>query len=61
MSEVQRDLSVLVHELQNLNRQAQLIVRKANNIFGFLSRGLVFRNRKVLLQLVMVLVGPLLE
>ena len=60
-SETQSDLGVLVHNFLNVNVQIQSAVRKTNAMLAFMSRGLEYKSRDVLLRLYKALVRPHLE
>ena len=50
-SETQRDLGVIVQDSLKVNMQVQSAVRKANAMLAFMSRGLEYKGRDVLLRL----------
>lgn len=50
MTEAQRNLGVLMQETQNVSRQVQQVMKKANYILVFIAKGLEFKIRNVLLQ-----------
>ncbi|XP_072107366.1 uncharacterized protein [Mobula birostris] len=60
-SEMQRDLGVLVQDSLKVNLQVESVVKKANVMLAFISRGIEYRNRDVMLRLYKVLVRPHLE
>ena len=60
-SETQRDLGVLVQDSLKVNVQVQSAVRKANAMLVFMSRGLEYKSRDVLLRLYKALVRPQFE
>ena len=60
-SEAQRGFGFLVQGSLKVNIQVQLAVRKANAMLAFMSRGLEYKSRDVLLRLYKVLVRPHLE
>ena len=60
-SETQRDLGVIVQNSLKVNMQVQSAVRKANAMLAFMSRGLEYKSRDVLLRLYKTLVRPHLE
>ena len=55
-SETQRDLGVIVQDSLKVNVQVQSAVRKANAMLAFMSRGLEYKSRDVLLRLYKALV-----
>jgi len=55
------DLGVLVQASLMVNLQVQSVVRKVNTMLSFISRGLEYKSRDVLLRLYKVLVRPHLE
>eukprot|EP00061_Rhincodon_typus_P007777 g29801.t1 len=57
-SEVQRDLGVLVQDSLKVNMQVQLAVRNANAMLVFISIGLEYNSRDVLLRLYKDLIRP---
>ena len=59
--EVQQDLGVLVHQSMKVSIQVQQTVKKANGMLAFITRGVEFRGKEVLLQLYRALVKPYLE
>ena len=59
--EVQRDLGVLVHQSMKVSMQVQQAVKKANGMLAFITRGIEYRSKEVLLQLYRALVRPHLE
>uniref|UniRef100_A0A4W3H3U0 Reverse transcriptase domain-containing protein n=1 Tax=Callorhinchus milii TaxID=7868 RepID=A0A4W3H3U0_CALMI len=58
---IQRDLGVLVHQSQKVSLQVQQATKKANGMLAFISKGLEYKSREVLLQLYRALVRPHLE
>ena len=60
-SEAQRDLGVLVQGSLKFNMQVQSAIRKANAVLAFMSRGLEYKSRDVLLRLYKALVSLHLE
>ncbi|XP_072437775.1 uncharacterized protein [Chiloscyllium punctatum] len=58
---VQRDLGVLVHQSMKASMQVQQVVKKANSMLAFITRGIEYRSKEVLLQLYRALVRPHLE
>eukprot|EP00061_Rhincodon_typus_P009939 g33822.t1 len=52
---VQRDLVILLHELQKVGLQVQQVIKKANEILFFIARRIEFKRREVMLQLYRVL------
>ena len=57
-SETQKDLGVLVQDSFQVNVQVQSAVRKANAMLVFMSRGLEYKSRDILLRLNKALVRP---
>ena len=55
------DLGVIVQDSLKVNVQVQSAVRKANAMLAFMSRGLEYKSRDVLLRLYQALVRPHLE
>ena len=58
---MQRDLGVLVHESQKTSMQVQQIIEKANGMLAFITKGIEYKGKEVLLQLYKALVRPHLE
>ncbi|XP_059822785.1 uncharacterized protein LOC132392642 [Hypanus sabinus] len=59
--EVQRDLGVLVHQSMKASMQVQQAVKRANGMLAFITRGIEYRSKEILLQLHRALVRPNLE
>ena len=60
-AKVQRDLGVLVQDSLKVNLQVESVIKKANVMLSFISRGLEYKSRDVLLRLYKALVRPHLE
>ncbi|XP_051873382.1 RNA-directed DNA polymerase from mobile element jockey isoform X2 [Pristis pectinata] len=58
---VQRDLGVLVQDTLKVNHQVGSVVKKANAMLAFISRGIVYKSKDVLMRLYAALVRPHLE
>ena len=58
-SETQRDLGVIVQDSLKVNLQVQLAVRKANAMLAFMSRGLEYKSRDVLLGCIRLWSDPI--
>ncbi|XP_059818932.1 uncharacterized protein LOC132390340 [Hypanus sabinus] len=56
--EVQRDLGVLVRQSMKASMQVQQAVKKTNGMLAFITRGIEYRSKEVLLQLYRALVRP---
>ncbi|GCC34259.1 hypothetical protein chiPu_0012732 [Chiloscyllium punctatum] len=59
--EEQRDLGVYVHRSLKVATQVDKACKKAYGVFAFISRGIEFKSREVMLQLYRTLVRPHLE
>ncbi|XP_059499605.1 uncharacterized protein LOC132207732 [Stegostoma tigrinum] len=60
-AEVQRDLGVLVQDSLKVNLQVESVIKKANVMLSFISRGLEYKSSDVLLRLHKALVRLHLE
>ncbi|PJG57360.1 hypothetical protein CUC53_18445, partial [Aeromonas cavernicola] len=59
--EIQRDLGVLVHQSLKVNEQVQKAVKKANGMLAFITKGIEYKSKEILLHLYRALVRPHLE
>lgn len=50
-SEIQKDLGVLIHDVQMASMLVQQVIRKANTRLFFVAKKMYYRSRKIMLQL----------